>query len=384
MKCPEPIDLLIVTDWYLPGYKAGGPIVSIANLVKALRGHLHIGILCSDRDYLAHAPYPNIEANTWTRSDGVVLYYLSPAQQRYSEVAALLKANNPRILYINGLFSKSFSIYPCIAALNFDCRTIVAPRGMLAPGALGIKPFKKKLFLAFAKMTGLYRRTEWHATHSHEAAHIRQYTGEKVKITVLPNLPSTPTVNPADAEQQNPKVAGELEVLMVARIAPEKHIEFALNCLSLLPKGLKVRLIHVGPVYNNGYEKRLHSIALPQNVALEWCGALPPVEIETRYKQAHLFFLPSLGENYGHAIVEAMLHGIPALISDQTPWRQLKEQELGADFPLTSPSPFVDYLCQVAAMDQFAYDAAYGGIAKKITTILKVDEWVAAYKSYFK
>ena len=35
------------------------------------------------------------------------------------------------------------------------------------------------------------------------------------------------------------------------------------------------------------------------------------------------FLLPTGGENFGHAIFEALSCGVPALISDRTPWRDL-------------------------------------------------------------
>jgi glycosyltransferase involved in cell wall biosynthesis len=53
-----------------------------------------------------------------------------------------------------------------------------------------------------------------------------------------------------------------------------------------------------------------------------------------------LFILPTLGENYGHVIVEAWAAGVPVLLSDQTPWRGLSGKRIGWDFPLSSPHLF--------------------------------------------
>ena len=42
--------------------------------------------------------------------------------------------------------------------------------------------------------------------------------------------------------------------------------------------------------------------------------------VEESLQASHLFALLTLGENFGHAIGEALRAGCPVLISDQTPW----------------------------------------------------------------
>ena len=49
-----------------------------------------------------------------------------------------------------------------------------------------------------------------------------------------------------------------------------------------------------------------------------------------------LFFLPTLGENYGHVIAEALTAGTPVLLSDATPWRNLNSHGIGWDIPLNA------------------------------------------------
>jgi len=42
-----------------------------------------------------------------------------------------------------------------------------------------------------------------------------------------------------------------------------------------------------------------------------------------------LFFFPTLGENFGHVIFESLAAGVPVLVSDQTPWRDLDQRGAG-------------------------------------------------------
>ena len=48
-KATRPV-VLVAIDWYLPAYRAGGPIRSIANLVAALGDEIDFRIVCGNRD----------------------------------------------------------------------------------------------------------------------------------------------------------------------------------------------------------------------------------------------------------------------------------------------------------------------------------------------
>jgi len=379
MKFPDSADILIFTDWYLPGYKAGGPVVSIANMVKALGPHMQITVVCRDRDYLDSAPFRDIESDVWQPHGDAAVYYLSPGRSSYATIAGLVRSVNPKVIYINGLFSKVFSIFPLFAARRGDERVIVAPRGMLAPGALGIKPVRKRIFLIFAKMIGLYRRIELHATHDHEAGHIRKILGSRVPVKVLPNLPSLWENEPKPAV----KPAGELRVLTVARVAREKNLHFALECLVKAAETHRVSLTHIGPVYDEAYAARCREIADGGNLKVEWLGPMPSAEIGRLYGKVHLFFLPSLSENFGHAIAEALLHGIPVLTSDQTPWRKMQSRGWGADFPLGRYEPYVHYICDLADKNSDEYRVVVEGISKDVRDHLALRETIEGYNAYF-
>ena len=58
--------LLLLTDWFYPGYKAGGPIQSCYNLTLLLRNRFDIYVVCSDRDLNETRPYPGIRSGEWS------------------------------------------------------------------------------------------------------------------------------------------------------------------------------------------------------------------------------------------------------------------------------------------------------------------------------
>ncbi|MBN8497849.1 MAG: hypothetical protein J0M32_13465 [Candidatus Accumulibacter sp.] len=62
------------------------------------------------------------------------------------------------------------------------------------------------------------------------------------------------------------------------------------------------------------------------------------------------FFLPPFSENFGHAINEALSVGVPVLISDKTPWRNLQEKGMGWDLPLDNRRAFIEVIEVIEAM----------------------------------
>lgn len=371
--------VFLFTDWYLPGYKAGGPISSCTNLISALGDSVRFKVVCGDRDYLDEEPYPDVVLNKWITTGRADVMYISATKRKYSVIKKLLSDNKPDHVYINGLFSRVFSIFPLLAATKLQLKTIIAPRGMLAPGALGLKSRKKQAFLNLGKSFGVYRKSVFHATHAHEAAHILENIHSDCKIVELANIPKI--VFPAARSRE--KKANVLRMVSVARIAREKNIDFALNCLKGIPGHIQIHFTLIGPVYDAGYSEQCRSIALPENVTLEWAGPKTPIETGKLVGDSDLFFLPTLGENYGHAILEALLCGIPVLISDQTPWTSLSANGLGLDLPLGDTAPYRKFIEKVAEMDTAAYALAFGSVAERAAKLVDLPELIAGYKTLF-
>lgn len=373
--------ILIFSDWFLPGYKAGGPIRSLANLVKHLNKDFNIFLVCGDRDYLDTEAYAGIQVNTWIESYGIKLIYLHPKNQEINTCGAIIDRINPDVVYINGVFSKAFSINPLLALKGSKRKIIVAPRGMLAKGALSIKPFKKMVYLLFARLSGIFSNVTFHATSKQEKSDISRYFPRN-NFVIVPNLSSSGSEKKSKKRKKN---QDEINIVSVARIAPEKNIEFALECLKQIQSDIQVKMIFIGSVYDQKYfEKcRQRAATLKERFEISFLGHKNPEEIDSYYKSAHLFFLPTLGENYGHAIVEAIHHNLPVLISDNTPWKNLDEENLGADYPLTDISAFSAYIEKIAHMSETDYNSYTKGIASRFSRRIDLKGNLSSYKELF-
>jgi hypothetical protein len=72
--------ILTFTGCYLPGYKGGGPIRTIANMVAVLKDEFDFRIVTSDHDLGDRTAYPGIQVNTWEKVAGAQVLYLSLAR----------------------------------------------------------------------------------------------------------------------------------------------------------------------------------------------------------------------------------------------------------------------------------------------------------------
>ena len=373
--------VLIFTDWYLPGYKAGGPIQSCANLVDLLGDTFNFKVVCGDRDYLETDPYSDISFNEWIRVGKAEVMYLPPESQKSDQIKSIMDEVKPTSIYLNGIFSFRFTILPLIASRSAKFTRIVAPRGMLAPAAMRIKPFKKKMFLYLAKFFGLYSRIEFHATNRTEADQIRDQFGE-AEISIAENVPGA--LHSKRKLENHRKKKNVLRLYSVARIAPEKNILFGLSCLSQVESHISIHLDLIGPTYDERYLRQCELIAhqLPQNVSVRFLGPMTQPEIAKTAAEADFFFLPTAGENYGHAIVEALLMGIPAIISTKTPWRELKDKNLGFDLTLEK-NEFSKTINEVGKWSAHEYEMAYKNIHLRAEALINVDKLRKEYTNIF-
>jgi hypothetical protein len=108
-------DILTLLGTYLPGYKAGGPVRSIENLVAALGKEFHFRIVTLDRDLGETLPFPGIVANRWVRVGHADVMYTRPGLRGFLDMCVLLRSvDRHTVLYINSFFARRFSILAAI------------------------------------------------------------------------------------------------------------------------------------------------------------------------------------------------------------------------------------------------------------------------------
>jgi glycosyltransferase involved in cell wall biosynthesis len=347
--------IMLFSDWYEPGFRAGGPIRSCVNFVQHMQDQYKILVFTSDRDLESKVAYHDIEQDRWTQANANVhLYYCSPGKQTFKNIRKQMRDLAPEFIYLNSMFSRNFSLYPLIICrmAGMKAKLILAPRGMLRESAVRFKWFKKKIFLSLFKTLGFSRKIHFQATDETEVRDIKRFFGHSTNITMLTNFPAMVS----SAVEPIAKSPGTLRVIYIGRIHPIKNLDFLLN--SLLHVKASIELTLIGGLEDPGYWAKCKDIieSLGQNIKVNYLGEMPAAEIPHQLRIHHLFALPTRGENFGHAIFEALVEGRPVLISDQTPWKKLEQKKAGWDLPLLDPNLFCTRIEEVASMNQTEYD----------------------------
>src|SRR5688572_16342967 len=344
--------ILVFIDWYLPGFKAGGPIRSCASMVDRLNGYFHFKIVTGNTDLNETLPYANVKSDNWnTLEDGTEVFYCSREFLKVNTIEKLLVDEKPDIVYLNSMFSLYFTLVPMwiIRKNKLKCKVIVAPRGMLSKGALALKPLKKNIFLSVVKTFNLFKDVSFHASTEIEVREIISVFGNASKVNHAINLsPKTEIVRTPRL-----KVKNNVSLVYVGRISSVKNL---VQCLATLHKTSpqnEFQLNIYGPYDDEAYYEQCKKAieTLPAHVHVTLNGPAPNEDIHKLMQEHHFLFLLSMNENYGHAIVEAFIAGCPVIIGNRTPWRNLEEQKCGWDLPLEESDRITEVLNKVALMD---------------------------------
>ncbi|MEO7387501.1 MAG: glycosyltransferase family 4 protein [Gammaproteobacteria bacterium] len=344
--------VLCLTSYYLPGVKSGGPLRSLLHMQEWLGSEYEFSVLTRNRDLGETEPYADLERGGWHTVSGLHVCYLPAPQWRPGPIRKAIREARPNLLYFHSSVDFSMTIVPLLlrrlGLLGSDAPVIVAPRGEYSPGARSIKRRRKRIFFRLARLIGLYRDVTWHATKEKEAEQIRSLWGDGARIHIAANLPSKRSLEELPAHSA--KATGPLRLVFLSRISRMKNLDGALAILRGVT--VDVALDIFGAREDPQYWAECQQLmgALPSNVVATYRGIIPPDRVIETLSIYDAFFLPTLGENFGHVILEALLAGCPVILSDQTPWRELAGDKAGFDLPLGQPERFVAAIHELAAM----------------------------------
>lgn len=340
------IKVLGFVDYYIPGYRAGGPIKTVKNLLEQTGDMISYQVITSDRDLGDTECYCNVNIGTWNKVDNANVFYVQPNLVGYVQVMKILNLKSDYdIVYLNSFFSIRFSFLPLLVAKVLRKNIIVGPRGEFSQGALNLKATKKKLFISVYKMLKLHKNTIYQASSELEANDISRILGGDVDTYIAENIGSK------DFALQIPKRNSSiLKIVFLSRISPIKNLLVALKILNNVKQPVSYDIY--GPIEDQEYWAKCESVIarLPTHIQVEYKGDLYPSDVVSTLSRYDLFFMPTKGENYGHVIAEALCAGLPILIADTTPWRKLQEQKIGWDLPLDNMLAFSKTIDQLSLM----------------------------------
>lgn len=370
-------NILIFIDWFLPGFKAGGPIKSVANIINALHQDFNFFIITSDRDLNDSISYKNTPLNQWIRKEKYSIIYLSPETRNEWIKDHLSTHKNYTHYYFNSVFSKNFTLIPLkiLKKLNLSHKIILAPRGMLGKGALSIKPLKKKIFLFFANILGYYKNIIWHATNMEERRDVMRVFGESTRIKIASNISfNNVTYNNIVKDK------GKLKLVFFSRISPKKNLLYALEVIKNKPE---LEFAIYGSIEDEAYWDRCQTYINENHINAHYKGELLPENVQSTLSNYHFFLLPTLHENFGHVIVEALTSGCGLILSNNTPWLQLEDKRIGWDIDLSQSESFSQVIKHCIDMVQEDYNTYRNNCYTFVNEELNSKKEIIATKEMF-
>lgn len=350
--------ILVLCDYYLPGYKSGGGMRTIVNMVERLRNRFEFFIITRDHDgTLDRQQYTTVEINRWNNFRTAKVFYLSKDNIKISKLRELIAEVKPDLVYTNSYFA-TLTIYLLVlkklkSIQNFNI--ILAPCGELSEGALGLKSTKKIPFIKLARLTDLYKNIIWKASSELEKEEIETIKGSGGEIFIAPDMLPSAIFEDYKPKMKPRKKSGQVKMIFLSRFVKKKNFNWLLENLSNIGGELEIDVY--GPLEDAEYWSKCEKLieTLPKNIKVAAKGPVSHEEVPRTLVKYHFFIMPTLGENFGHIFLESLAAGCPLIISDKTPWLSMEKKGIGWDLSFDKPELWSEKLNYCIGLDQTDY-----------------------------
>ena len=153
--------------------------------------------------------------------------------------------------------------------------------------------------------------------------------GSKVPVAVIPNDIDL-DIFPKEVVHHYGK---KKVVLFLSRINPIKGTEYLIDAWAQLPEQLRIDWeLHIAG--NSVPKKYIHTLKtkvtdMKLQDSIKFVGPITGEAKMRKYQDSNLFILPTLNENFGNVVAEAMMCECPVITTNNAPWRYLIEDKCG-------------------------------------------------------
>lgn len=370
--------LLIMASLFYPQKNGGGPPVSIMNVIQAIKNEFKVYVISHNHEVGDTKPLDGV-VNGWNKFEFGKVYYLPHDEYTTSNIYKLICEIKPDVIYQNSFFSHQ----DVFASLRYKKKNksvgiMVAPRGEVCENRFNKGKLKKTVYTTLLRTLGYLKDVYFQATGIEEVNDTARFLG--ISKRMIYNINNFSYVNESFISPIEKK-KGELKLCFIARIQDTKNLLYGIERL----KNIKGNVTYdvYGPIENKPYYDQCFSVELPENVTLNYCGFVDHDEVGKTISKYHAYYMPTLGENYGHSIVEGMIYERPIIISDTTPWNEINEANGGVAVPLDKPELFEQAIERFCDMEQEEYDKVCENAKNFIDSKLKIDEIIKQYVDCF-
>ncbi len=381
--------LLILYDYFLPGFKAGGPIQSIGNMAALLQENYDCRIITQGFDLNSHEPYENINLNAWNdlylenREHPIPIFYTKKGGTHFLNLQHLFKKIKPDVVYVNGIYTFRFALQPLLLSYfsigKLPYKIVVCPRGMLQEGALSSKAFKKRAYLFLLRVSRVLKHITWHATNKGELNDIGRFLGPDFKSQIAHNIPRKPVT---EVSSSNKKV-GELRLVYLSLVTEKKNLDLLIQIL-IKCKG-NISLDIYGPIKDAFFWAKCKSLITlaPSNISIIYKGLVLPSDIQQTLISYQALVLLTKGENFGHALVESLGVARPIITTINTPWHFLEEKKGGWIMPIDDINECVEKMEVICNSDEHRFNEYNNGAHQMVEEYFAENDFIAEYMRLF-
>lgn len=304
--------------------KFGGPSYSVPRLATSLAPHCASVELASlkgeDQAADSEGCEPRLFDQRYASFPVLSKFRVSPSLLAHLRRAAF----SHDVIHAHGLWQ--FPTKYCASAVaqkGAKARLVVSTRGMLSPVALSYSRLRKQALWAWYQHRVLTEAHCIHATAPSESAEIRAL-GITRPVAVIPNGIDIPP-----AARLAPRSASKT-ILSLGRVHPKKGLDRLIHAFARIAAdhpGWALRI--VGPS-EGGHDHELRQLAA--SLGCSRISIEEPVYGDEKFQQlrsAEIFILPTLNENFGVSVGEALACGTPAIVTKGAPWAGLETNGCG-------------------------------------------------------
>ena len=317
--------VLVFMDYYLPGFKAGGPIPSVSRIIE-MADECQFRVVTRDRDLGDSEPFRGVTRRSLTRLGKAQVMYIRSKISDWWWMRNEIKSWQPDAYYFNSIHSLFSTILPLVVLrlrlLPKAETVLIAPRGELGLGALSLKSRKKSVLKPIIRWL-IPANVTWHASSPDEVDQIKawlpNYLVEMSEFVVAPD----PAIEPAESPSTGPM--NRTKFTFASRIDRMKGLDRANRIVEIAGRENEFTWNIQGSVSDHKYLLEIEEqlTQMPQGVEIFRGEVFGPGESQGIFADSTAFVFPTLGENFGHVIAEALSVGCPVVITANTPWTEL-------------------------------------------------------------
>ncbi|HXG59031.1 MAG TPA: glycosyltransferase [Thermoanaerobaculia bacterium] len=302
--------ILHVVPTYLPARRYGGPIFAVHGLCRALvqRGH-EVEVFTTDVDGEGVSGVPT---GTPVDLDGVRVTYFPTRFRRLYWSPPMKDGLADRIREFDLVHNHSVFLWPTAAAATAarvrKVPYVISPRGMLVHELIRRRsPLAKRAWIRLVEQRNFRSAAAIHFTSRLEADEARRVGLPIPRPFVVPNGIDLPPSVPVARDPAT--------ILFLGRITWKKGIDRIITALPMIPGA---RLIVAGND-DESLTPRLAELAERLRVTdrIEFTGPVGGDRKRDLLARATVVVLPSISENFGNVVLEAMAAAAPVVVTPE-------------------------------------------------------------------